>query len=64
MKIITEEVEGSLYSEFILFPADIEKLQEGKIVDGVIDVRKRPCYISILKAGPFEALDDSDDIDF
>lgn len=63
MKIITEEVEGSLYSEFILSPSDLVKLQEGKIVDGVIEIKRRPCYISILKSGPFEQAYD-DEVDF
>jgi hypothetical protein len=63
MKIISEEVEGSLYSEFILASPEIEKLLSGKILEGVIEVRKRPCYISIRKEGYEDTFNDDDEDD-
>lgn len=47
MRIIIDEIDGTFYADIILYNDDLEHLQDGKVVQDKVTIRRRLCYVGV-----------------
>jgi hypothetical protein len=54
MRIILENIDGSIYGDIIISPREIETLKMGEMVDSMTYLDKKKCYIGVRLQGSWD----------
>jgi len=54
MRIVLDNIDGSIYGDIIINPREIESLKQGEMVDGITIFDKKRCYLGVRLQGFWE----------
>ena len=54
MWITVEDIDGSIYADAILSPADLQRVRQGEMVTAQVIFKRRKCYAGVRLQGAWD----------
>jgi hypothetical protein len=54
MFIISDEIEGAIYVDLILTPAELKRIERSEMISGEVIIRKRKYYLGVRLKGSWD----------